>query len=212
MDHHLERGQVYRSCTTAGRPPRYVRILVGAPGRTRVTIVDAATGSRERDIDAAQLHPYPVGPRGGHYRRGYVHIPTREWIEHLVDQALRGHPHTIAASSITQDPWRGGYLRLLPEVNLPAVRAMVTALESAGWTVEPSTAAEDELRVRLRGQHTCPATHVGHAGRWYCTLDRGHRHEHRDNETLECWDDDRPLRAAWWLQGQPLPGGAPAGA
>ncbi|MFH8476259.1 hypothetical protein [Streptomyces sp. NPDC018000] len=84
---------------------------------------------------------------------------------------------------------------------------MVAALEAAAWTVEPSTVAEDELRVRLRGQLRCPATHPGHADRWYCDLDRGrHRYEHRDNETLESWDDDAPLPAAWWLPGQPLPG------
>ncbi|MEU3704854.1 hypothetical protein AB0E82_21500 [Streptomyces anulatus] len=211
MDHHLERGQVYRSCAVTAGPPRYVRILVGAPGRKHVTIVDAATGQRERNVDARQLHPYPVGPRGGEHRRGYVHTPTREWVEHLADQALRGHPFTIAASSIAQDPWRGGYLRLRPEVTLPAVRAIVAALEAAAWTVEPSTVGEDELRVRLRGQLTCPATHVGSAGRWYCDLSRDHRHEHRDDETLETWDDDTPERAAWWLPGQPIPGHASAG-
>ncbi|MFI1226282.1 MULTISPECIES: hypothetical protein [unclassified Streptomyces] len=157
-----------------------------------MTIVDAATGRRERVVEAKQLHPYPVGPRGGQHRRGYVHTATREWVEHLVDRALRGHPFTIAASSIAQDPWRGGYLRLRHEVTLPAVRAIVAALEAAAWTVEPSTAAEDELRVRLRGQLTCPATRAGSAGRWYCDLDRDHRHEHRDNETLETWDDAGP--------------------
>ncbi|WP_333745720.1 hypothetical protein [Streptomyces sp. IBSBF 2950] len=211
MDHHLERGQVYRSAAASG-PARYVRILVGAPGRPRVTIVDAATGRRERDIDADQLHAYPVGPRGGQYRRGYVHTPTREWVEHLTDAALRGHPFTIAGSAITQNPWRGGFLRLRPEVTLPAVRAIVTALEAAAWTVEPSTAAKDELRVRLRGQLTCPATHASNDGRWYCDLDRGHRYEHRDNETLESWDDDAPQRTPWWLPGQPLPGRVPTGA
>ncbi|MDW4918689.1 hypothetical protein [Streptomyces californicus] len=195
---------------TAG-PPQYVRILVGAPGRKRVTIVDAATGRRERDINADQLHPYPVGPRGGQHRRGYVHTATREWVEHLVDQALHDHPFTIAGSSIAQNPWRGGFLRLQTEVTLPAVRAIVAALEAASWTVEPSTVAEDELRVRLRGQLTCPATHSSGAGRWYCDLDSDHRHEHRDNEALETWDDDTPEPAAWWLPGQPHPGHAPAG-
>ncbi|MFF3735625.1 hypothetical protein ACFYXM_36585 [Streptomyces sp. NPDC002476] len=176
-----------------------------------MTIVDAATGRRERDVDVGQLHAYPVGPRGGTHRRGYVHTATREWVEHLTDRALRGHPFTIAASSIAQSPWRGGFLRLRREVTLPAVRVIVAALEAASWTVEGSTVAEDELRVRLCGQLTCPATHVGSAGRWYCDLGRGHRYEHRDNETLETWDDDTPERAAWWLPGQPLPGHAPAG-
>lgn len=206
MDHHLERGQIYRSCAATTGHPRYVRILVGAPRRKRMTIVDAATGRRERDIDVGQLHAYPVGPRGGGYRRGYVHTETREWVEHVADRALRGHPFTIAGSSISQNPWRGGFLRLRPEATLPAVRAIVAALEAAAWTVEPSTVAEDELRVRLHGQLTCPATHPGHSGRWYCDLDRGHRDEHQDNETLESWDDTSAPPVTWWLPGQPLPG------
>ncbi|MER8090944.1 hypothetical protein ABTZ57_39240 [Streptomyces sp. NPDC094048] len=77
MDHHLKRGQVYRSCAVTAGPPRYVRILVRAPGRRRVTIVDAATNRRERDVDVGQLHPYPVGPWGGQHRRGYVHTAMR---------------------------------------------------------------------------------------------------------------------------------------
>ncbi|MGW0670612.1 hypothetical protein [Streptomyces sp. NPDC002746] len=68
-----------------------------------MTIVDAATGLRERVVDAKQLHPYPVGPRGGQHRRGYVHTATRGWAgEHLADRALRGHPFTIAGSSIAR--------------------------------------------------------------------------------------------------------------
>lgn len=187
MDHHLESGQVYLSCTPAGGPPRYVRILAGGPSRKRVTIVNAATSQQQRDIDARRLHPYPVGPRGSELRSGYVHTETREWMNYLTDQALRGHPFTIIGSSIGQDPWRGGVLRLHPEAATTAVRAVVAALETAAWTVEASTAAGDELRVRLGGKDTCPATR-SEGGRWYCGLYRGHRDEHRDNETLGVWD------------------------
>ncbi|MFH8295120.1 hypothetical protein [Streptomyces sp. NPDC018059] len=208
MDHHLERGQIYRSCAVTTGPPRYVRILVGAPRRKRVTVVDAATGRRERDIDVGQMHAYPVGPRGGEYRRGYVHTETREWVEYAADRALAGHPITIAGASISQNPWRGGFLRLLPEATLSAVGAIVAALEAAAWTVEPSTIAADELRVRLRGQLTCPATHPGSSGRWYCDRERGHREEHQDNETLESWDNNSPPPAAWWLPGSTVPGTA----
>ncbi|MFD7861522.1 hypothetical protein [Streptomyces sp. NPDC059783] len=130
-------------------------------------------------------------------------------MEHLTDRALHGHPFTIAAYSIAQNPWRGGFLRLRPEVTLPAVRAIVAALEAADWTVEPSTVAAEELRVRLGGQLACPATHASSAGRWYCDLGRDHHHEHRDNETLDSWDDDTPERTGWWLPGQPLPEHAP---
>ncbi|MFE4829944.1 hypothetical protein [Streptomyces sp. NPDC056672] len=212
MDYHLERGQVYRSCTPGAAPARYVRILVGGPGRQHVTIVDAATGRRERNINAGQLHPYPADPAGHRHRRGYAHIETHEWVDHLVDEAVRGHASTIASTAIAQDPWRGGFVLLRPKVTLSAVRAVVTALEAADWTVETATTAHDELRVRLRGQLTCPAMHSSSSSRWYCDLPRGHRDRHQDSERLESWNDDTPQPPAWWLPGQLLPDHVPADA
>ncbi|MFF3731016.1 hypothetical protein ACFYXM_12000 [Streptomyces sp. NPDC002476] len=212
MDHHLEQGQIYRACTPADGPPRYVRVVRQLGGR-RIRIADAATGKREREVNASQLREYPTGRGGAARRAGYVHVLTSDWFNDLVDGALRGHPYIVAATSMEQDALRGGILRLRPEVSLPAVRAVVTALEAAAWTVEPSLEVADELRVRFRGQPYCPAMYRSSGEVWICQRFRGHDGEHQDNVTYGVWENEGVAElVAWWLPGQPLPGHVPAGA
>ncbi|MCZ4124995.1 hypothetical protein [Streptomyces sp. H39-S7] len=210
MDHHLERGQIYRACTPVDRPPRHARILGRHPGGRSYRIADAATGQRERDIDVGRLHQDPVGRAGAERRTGYVHVSTHEWFIDLVDQALRGHPYIVAGSAVGQDARRGGTLRLRPEVTLEAVRAIAAALEAATWTVEPSLGAVDELRVRYLGRTSCPAIYRSPGEpTWICERGRGHRGEHQDQRTLGAWENEHqqvPELPAWWLPGQPLPG------
>ncbi|KQW03303.1 hypothetical protein ASD08_44155 [Streptomyces sp. Root369] len=57
--------------------------------------------------------------------------------------------------------------RLDPNVALEAVRILVATLETADWTVEPTTTAVDELRVRYRGKNRCPWMLIGSVLRGY---------------------------------------------
>jgi hypothetical protein len=214
VDHHLERGQIYQACAPADRPTRYARILVRHLGGRSYRIADAATGKRERNIDAGRLHPYPVGRGGTERRTGYVHVPTHDWFIDLVDQALHDHPYIVAGSYVEQDARRGGALRLQPNVDLDAVRAIVAALQAAAWTVEPSLEAVDELRVRYQGQTHCPAIHRSSGETWICERGRRHHGEHQDQSTYGAWKNEHqhvPENPAWWLPGQSLPGDQPAG-
>lgn len=74
--YHLRRGQVYAPCgQPEGADPRYVRIM--RPGGRRVLIADAATGSRQREIDFNRLHEFPT--RNGVPRRtGYALAESTE--------------------------------------------------------------------------------------------------------------------------------------
>ncbi|MFF9204302.1 hypothetical protein ACF1AE_21280 [Streptomyces sp. NPDC014986] len=202
---HLKRGQVYAPCgQPKGAVSRYVRIV--RPGRERVRIADAATGRREREVDAGRLHEFPT--RNGVERRsGYFLMETQDWLWDLTDRALRKYPYTIASTSIGQDVSRGGFVRLEAQSAVEAVRILVATLEAAAWTVEPATIYPDELRVRYQGQNRCPSMYVAPGeGRQYCTRWRGHSDEHQDDLTLHCWEDDTPQPLAWWLPGQRLPG------
>ncbi|MER0443152.1 hypothetical protein ABR738_00925 [Streptomyces sp. Edi4] len=213
MDHHLEPGQVYRACAPADGPPRYVRILEHHVGGERCWIADAATGKRERDISAGQLHEYAITRNGTERRKGYVHVPTHDWLMDLVDRAQRGHPNIIDSSAVDQDARRGGILLLRPKVPVEAVRAVAAALEAAGWTVEPALEAADVLRVRFQGQSLCPARDRSSGETWFCGRARGHSGDHQDDRTGGAWDNEGvPERIAWWLPGRPLPGGTPASA
>ncbi|MDX3166008.1 hypothetical protein PV516_19660 [Streptomyces scabiei] len=205
MDHHLKCGQVYRACASPDDAPRFVRIVRHARAG-RIRIAEAATGRREREVDVRQLHEYPTH-NGSRRRTGYALEDTHEWFWRLTGRAVRGHPYTVSASAIDQDARRGGYLRLEPEVDLEAVRALVSGLETAGWTVETTTIAQDELRVRYAGTDYCPSMYLLKGeGRQYCTGLRDHADSHQDDRTLERWDDTVPQSPAWWLPGQPLPG------
>ncbi|MEY9997516.1 hypothetical protein ABIE67_009635 [Streptomyces sp. V4I8] len=195
MEHHLKRGQVYAPCGQPKETARYVRIV--RPGGKRVLIADAATGRREREVDANRLHEYPTR-NGLPQRTGYALADTHEWLTLLTDLALRKYPYTISASAIDQDVRRGGYVRLEPNVALEAT------LETADWTVEPTTTAVDELRVRYRGKDRCPSMLiVPTEGRQYCTRWRDDHDEHQDDQTLHQWKDATPQPPAWWLTDQP---------
>ncbi|MGW1039474.1 hypothetical protein [Streptomyces sp. NPDC002547] len=202
--YHLRRGQVYAPCgQPEGAAPRYVRIV--RPGGRRVRIADAATGRREREVDAGRLHEFPTH-NGVPRRTGYTLVETSEWLWDLTGRALREYPYTVSATSIDQDVSRGGFVRLEAQPDLAAVRLLVAALEAANWTVEPATIYPDELRVRYQGQTRCPSMYaVPSEGRQYCTRWRGHSDEHQDDRTLYQWVDDTPQPPPWWLRGQRLP-------
>ncbi|MDV7220427.1 hypothetical protein [Streptomyces prunicolor] len=181
---HLQRGQIYQACASLGGPPRYVRILERYPLTDRYRIADAATGRRPRDVDGRRLHPYEDG-RGGTVRwTGYVLVDPHEFVTELTHRALFSsrHPFVITGSAFSRDVRRGGFLRVQAAANteatLNAVRAVVSALETASFDVELSPGIEDELRVRFDGKLLCPAMHASGRGRWYCDRTRGHEDDH----------------------------------
>ncbi|MEU2732557.1 hypothetical protein ABZ650_33085 [Streptomyces griseoviridis] len=124
----------------------------------------------------------------------------------MTERALvRGrHPFVITGSAFSRDVYRGGFLRVRSgadaQAALSAVRAVVSALETASFDVEPSLATEDEIRVRFGGKLTCPAMHASGRGRWYCDRERGHEDDHQDDCLLEDWPNNRtPGPPPWWL-------------
>jgi hypothetical protein len=203
---HLQRGQIYRSCASTSSPPRYVRILDRDRGTDRYRIADAATGRRSRDIDGRRLHPYEDGRGGALRRTGYVLVDPHEFVTEVTHRALFGgrHPFVIAGSAFSRDVYRGGFLRVWSDADaeaaLNAVRAVVSALETASFDVEPSLGTEGEIRVRFGGKLTCPAMHSSGRGRWYCDRERGHEDDHQDDRLLEDWPNTRaPVPPPWWL-------------
>ncbi|AVH61820.1 MULTISPECIES: hypothetical protein [Streptomyces] len=220
---HLQRGQIYRSCASASGSPRYVRILERDRGTDRYRIADAVTGRRPRDIDGRRLHPYEDGRGGALRRTGYVLVDPHEFVNELIERALFGgrhrHPFVIAGSAFSRDVYRGGFLRVWPDADadteaeaaLNAVRAVVSALETASFDVEPAPGIEDEIRVRFGGKLTCPAMHSSGRGRWYCDRERGHEDDHQDDRLLEDWPNTRaPVAPPWWLPAPTAPGRAPS--
>ncbi|MFF7241744.1 hypothetical protein [Streptomyces collinus] len=119
-------------------------------------IADAATGRREREVDANRLHAYPT--RSGEPRRtGYALADTHDGLTLLTERALRAYPYAISGSASDQDARRGRYLRLQPDVSVQAVWVLVSTLEAAARPVEPAATVADELRVRYRGMDRCPS-------------------------------------------------------
>lgn len=211
---HLQRGQIYQLCASLGGPPRYVRILERYPRTGRYRIADAATGRRPRDIDGNRLHPYEDGRGGAVRRTGYVLVDAHEFVTELTERVLfkSRHPFLITGSAFSRDVRRGGFLRVQAaadaEVTLNAVRAVVSALETASFDVELAPGIEDELRVRFDGKLLCPAMYASGRGRWYCDRARGHTDDHQDDRLLEDWPNTGlPALPPWWL---PAPTGLTA--
>ncbi|WP_330293458.1 hypothetical protein [Streptomyces sp. NBC_00576] len=135
-------------------------------------------------------------------------VDPHEFVNEVIEHALfrDRHPFVVTGSAFSRDVYRGGFLRVRPEVDaeatLKAVRAIVSALEAASFDVEPTPGIADEIRVRFGGKLICPVMHASGRGRWYCDSTRGHEDEHQDDRLLEYWPNTRasgPVPPPWWL-------------